>query len=125
MGDGCGLYRWIRRCLAVAAEVRRRDAVVSRADLSVEFSKRTKPDDDPTEDRTGIGRHPPNGISVGSYHEVEMRASLYGRGGAIRVNRVGARDDHRVNRAIQACCIDGVAVASSVVGYLSHRGDRS
>lgn len=59
------------------------DAAVSRADLSLEFFKRTKPGDDSTKDRAGIGSHPPNGISVRSYHEVEVRASLDGRGRAI------------------------------------------
>ena len=83
MGDSCGLYPLIRGCLAASAKVCWPDAVVSRADLSLEFFKRTKPGDDSTKDRAGIGSHPPNGISVRSYHEVEVRASLDGRGRAI------------------------------------------
>jgi hypothetical protein len=125
LGDGCGLYRWIRGCLAAAVEVCGPD-VVFRVDLSLAFFKTVKLGDDSTKDRTGIGSHPPNRISVGGYHEVEMRACLDGRGGAIRVDGVGASDDHRhINLAVQACCIDGVAVAFSIVGYLSNRGDWS
>jgi hypothetical protein len=81
-----------------------------------------KPDNHTTKNRTAIGGHPPNGVSVRSYHEVEMRACLDGRGGAIRINDIGARYDHWVNRAIQAGCVDGIAVAFSVVRYFSNRG---
>ena len=54
MGDSCGLYPLIRGCLAAAAKVCWPDAVVSRADLSLEFFKRTKPGDDSAKDRAGI-----------------------------------------------------------------------
>ena len=56
---------------------------------SLEIFKRTKPGDESTKGPTRVGIHPSNGISVGSYHEVEMRRTLDSRGGAIRIYGIG------------------------------------
>src|SRR5215469_11883920 len=83
----------------------------------------SQPNDGSAEDEPGIRCHPPNGISIGSDHEVVVRWPLNGGCGAVGAHSISARDVHRLHIAVQTYGKGGVSVSLPVVGDLSDRRD--
>lgn len=79
----------------------------------------------PADNHSGNGLNPGNFVPVRSEQITVMGAVGFGVGcGAVEVHGIGAAyRDALVDGAVQACCMDGVAVAFSAVGYLSNRCD--